>query len=381
MKDIYDLLNDSYVDMKDYKRIKLTREEKKAVVKNIRQSAPGRRKRKAGKYVIGAAAAAMVVATTIFHEDINAMAMETVTSFMEFIHGNAKNDYVENINTVVETDGVNMDLISVSREDARIRVNYKLTFDEDISEFKTLGEDLGYKKRSVFYTDEFGRCNIFIDGKNINDILNDDTAVSKPFFYYEVNDISITDHELEQELVIYLNDKDYHQDMNIKLDYSDIIAGNKVFSGHCVVQYTLEAGKYTNDIDKSVLDINTLSLNGTGFSITGYAVTNTGLKVYARMIPGPDGEDAFPIVYFKAKDDLGNQYLYYPIYDIEDQRTMTFSIYDGPADFNNEFNDYLSKEAKSMTLALYEEQYDFDTNIRSENKLCDDFTLNLTLTE
>ncbi len=375
MKDIYALLNDVNVNLEDLAKTELTGKEKSMVLKSLK-TGRSRGLKNTGRALI-AAAAIILVAIGLFNDSINAVAKETVASIIEIFRGNSAKDYSEQINTVVESDGVKMDLIKAEREDGEIRVEYQLIFDGDISVFKTMGENQGYKVRSVYYTDAFSGCDIYIDGRDINDIINSYNIETEAFYYYEVNDVSISAHELKQELVIYLNDKDYNKDMNIKLDFKNIQVGDNLYPGPVTAEYDLVAGKYTGEVEKSDLSIDAVSLNGTGFHITGYAFTNTGLKVYADLITGPEGAEAAPVVYFKAVDNLGNQYLYYPIYDINDQSKMTFYLYDGPADEYNEYDDYLAEGASSMTLTLYEAVWDFETYIKSESKMCDEFTLEL----
>lgn len=371
--DIYDILNGANVNLAEIKKVELTDLEKKKIRMNLRN----KRKHKHAAKIAVAAAVVIMIGTVLVNEDINAMAKETVASIVEYIQGNSRNDYAETIDKVVTTEGVTMDLMKAERIDGKIKVRYKLSFDQDISSFKTMGEDVGYKKMSVFYSDAFKDCTIYIDGVDANEALNYNTPDKSeiPYFYYEVNDVTITDHEIEQELVIYLNDQDYNQDMNIKLAFGNIMVAENSYTGACSADYTVEAGKYTADVEKSSMNIEAKTKDGIKVTITDYAYTNTGLKVYAE-VSEDEGKDV-PIIYFRAKDDMGNQYLFYPIYDMDNLSKMTFFLYDGPADSNNEYNDFLADGIKNMTMGLFEEVINPSTNEVSAERLCDDFTVEI----
>ena len=175
----------------------------------------------------------------------------------------------------------------------------------------------------------------------------------------------------------------------------------------------MKNGEYNNDIEKTPLNINAKTSNGSTLNINGYSISNTGLKIYAKDttcdevkkaeieriislypdVATNDGEktkndireyykdeknvasvDTMPIIRFVVTDDLGNKYLFYPKYfDGE----LKFSIYDGPADIKKEYKDYFDEKAKSVTLALYEEVVDWNTYEESYVKLTDDITINL----
>jgi hypothetical protein len=312
--------------------------------------------------VITASAIAILISGVIWFNSTARVFAQAWANVVVDLLKNSETDFVDPVELEAQDRGVTLDLESVAREWNEIKIHYTLTFDEDISVFKTMGLDVGYKTRSVFYEEAFNDCKININGatlyggtKSFDQNVYEMTDI---FFCYDVNDISITEHTLEQEIVLYLNDPEFNEDLNITLDYDNIKVGDKTSENSMYINYTLKGGKYSGAIDADELDLKTTSSNGTQFNITGYACTNTGLKVFADCIMG-ENEDV-TITFLIAKDNLGNQYLYYPKYDGD---KMTFSIYDGEADEKDEYLNYLNPGADTLTLALYEEASDKDAGI------------------
>lgn len=310
------------------------------------------------RWIAGLAALALVIVigtTILILPTVRVFAQACISAAID-IFKNTETDYVEPVEIEAETTGVTLELKQVAREWNEVKIDYTLTFEDDISEFLTMGEDAGYKTVSVFYEEPFNDCIININGYNLhggNELGDQVCVMPEDFFYYEVNDLSITEHVLEQEIVLYLNDGDFAGDLNILLDYSNIKVGDKVLTGDMIVEYLLKGGKYQGDIEQTPLTLNTVATNGAQYNITGYAITNTGLKLFADNIQ--DTDEDITITFFIAKDNLGNQYLYYPKYD---GNKMTFTIYDGAADEHNNYLNYLDKNATSLTMALYEEASD-----------------------
>jgi len=94
------------------------------------------------------------------------------------------------------------------------------------------------------------------------------------------------------------------------------------------------------------------------------------------------------LVRITAYDELGNKYLMYPIYEdyANDREHCTYSIYDGPADVNNEYLDRLDENAKTLTIAFEQLYHEADENgyfIGEEQAslISDELTLNISRAE
>lgn len=264
-------------------------------------------------------AAAGIVVFSLVSSNVRESIALAAENIVKTISGNSKNDFAEEVNEKAEAQGVKLSMDKVIREDNEIKIRYKLNFDDDISSFKTLGSDQLFKKTSVFYSDVFENCNIYLNGNKLNIdhddnspdkvvakyyengcILNeeeinnyyknmtkdkyeeDDKLLSNWIFYYEINDISISEHELQQELVVLLQDANYTNDLDIKLQFNEIKIGDKVIKGPWKLSYNMKNGQYTNDIEKTPLNINAKTSNGSTININGYSISNTGLKIYAE---------------------------------------------------------------------------------------------------
>lgn len=449
-KNIYDILNDVEYDISDLKREEINDIEKKNILNAIKKHDAKEKSIKMKKRRLILTSAAALVAISLVSSNVRESIAIAAENIVSTIAGNSKNDFAEEINEKTEADGVKLSLDKVIREDNEIKVRYKISFNEDISSFKDLGSDQLFKRTSVFYSDAFEKCNIYLNDNKLsidhddnspdkvnpvydeNGYLTNEDELSdylknKPsneensdkelsesgIWFYEVNDISINDNEIEQELVIFLNNYNYTKNLDIKLQFNEIKVGDKVLKGPWEISYNMKNGEYNNDIEKTPLNINAKTSNGSTLNINGYSISNTGLKIYAKDttcdevkkaeieriislypdVATNDGEktkndireyykdeknvasvDTMPIIRFVVTDDLGNKYLFYPKYfDGE----LKFSIYDGPADIKKEYKDYFDEKAKSITLALYEEVVDWNTYEESYVKLTDDITINL----
>lgn len=298
-----------------------------------------------------AVAAAGILCGMVLYVPVVKVFAQVCAGVVMDVFKNTRTDYKEPVDLQAHTSGVTLTLDYVTREWNEVKIHYTLSFEDEIEGLIQGEEGSEYSTSGAFYGDTFSDCIININGIGLHggaSAINQGCGFTEDIWYYEVKDVSLDEHTLEQEIILYLGDGDYAEDINILLDYSNIRLGDKILVGDMTIEYTLEGGKYQGEIEAETLDLPTTSYNGTQFNITGYALTNTGLKIFADFVRG-ESED-WPITYLRVRDDLGNGYLFYPKFDGD---KMTYSIYTDCLDGTN-FLAHLSPRAGSLTMALYE---------------------------
>lgn len=392
-KDIYTKLNYVKMDINKIDKVELNDLEKKRIFKEV---VAKEKKFKRKKRAIIAASSIALVGLVLLNSGAREIAATGVNNIMEMLNINAKNDFKEIVDSTSSSNGVDMTLVEVKRDNARIYVRYKLTFEDDISSWNELVTPGSVDKRTgIFYEKPFSDSKIFLNGQDCQSLYvvekegvsdqEENPILREDFWSVLVNDVEMTDHYLIQEAEIFLNDEEYSSDLDIKLDFRNIKIGDKTIEGPWEINYTMKNDQYSNieEVKKVPLNIEYKCTNSNTINIKSYANSNTGLKIYADAYgdvcyPIPfEGEETsldIPIIRFEGVDNLGNKYLLYPIWN--GSRKMTFHVYSGPADSNNEYKDYLDENATTLTIALYEQVIENDWP--SFIKATDDIVIDLT---
>ena len=194
-KNIYDILNDVEYDISDLKREEINDIEKKNILNAIKKHDAKEKSIKMKKRRLILTSAAALVAISLVSSNVRESIAIAAENIVSTIAGNSKNDFAEEINEKTEADGVKLSLDKVIREDNEIKVRYIISFNEDISSFKDLGSDQLFKRTSVFYSDAFEKCNIYLNDNKLS-IDHDDNSPDKVNPVYDENGYLTNEDEL-----------------------------------------------------------------------------------------------------------------------------------------------------------------------------------------
>ena len=379
VKEIYDQIElDEFSKEKMYQKIK----EKAYIKKDV--------KRKTWNYkkitsLVAVCACAIVI---IANPGVQAKMKEYANNLASWITGNSKDDYLEDVNSTVEDNNMSLTLLNAQRVDNEVRLKYEITFPKNIENLINL-DDYGYKEykdeyeeysyiKRVFESDIFEDCKIYINNISMDEINNDKSSIENNVAWFSVvKDIEVKDNKLVQELVVMLENQYKTEDINFKFEFNKFKIGNEMLTANLRTEYTLKGGVYSDEEINIKPISHTVKLNtNTTYSFYGYSYTKTGIKIYAKCENSTDEDQ---VTFLIATDNYGTRYLMYPIYKEENEENKDYNedsqllsivnggkekniavygIYDGPADIDNEYQDYFNENITSLNLEFMTESYD-----------------------
>lgn len=369
IKEIYNQIElDEFSKEKMYQKIK-----EKAYVKK-------EEKRKIWNYKkVASLVAACACAVIIFaNPGVQAKMKEYANNLASWITGNSKNDYLEDVNATVQNNNMSLTIINAQRVDNEVRLRYEITFPKNIEnlinldeygykEYKDELEEYGYIKR-VFESDIFKDCKIYINNVSTEEINSSESSVDNNVaLFCEVKDIEVKDNKLVQELIVMLENEYKTEDLNFRFEFNKFNIENGEIIANLKSEYTLKGETYSNEkIDIKQINHTAKLETNTTYNFYGYSYTKTGIKIYAKC---DNRTDEDPVTFLRATDNYGTKYLMYPIYkednellSIVDSRKennlAVYEIYDGLADYDNQYQDYFNENITSLNLEFMTESYD-----------------------
>jgi len=441
MKDIFELLNEAEASYTEQADVKLTKKEQDQIFQMIRLKDKEKYRMKKN---IKRATASVAVLAVIISAFVYSPALKTIASnILTYFTGNTKTDYATEVHKNVEQDTGTMELLSVSREDSNLYLRVKFEFKEDVSEITalcgeymlpgpTLTEDgtlikedgtviaknctvneegwavsedgMAYDMEDaygnyngpegyVLIAPPFINSKIFINGIDYmnmpeNEEYDNAELESFPIWSVSARNVEVSGNTLIQDIVLSLQDPNYQEDISISFHYQDIVLSDHIVEGEWNLDYTISNKDYEeSELNRMPIELSATDLNGAAYTVESYSVTPGGIKIYVQ----DDSYDKMTgevLVRITAYDELGNKYLMYPIYEdyANDREHCTYSIYDGPADVNNEYLDRLDENAKTLTIAFEQLYHEADENgyfIGEEQAslISDELTLNISRAE
>ena len=369
IKEIYNQIElDEFSKEKMYQKIK-----EKAYVKK-------EEKRKIWNYKkVASLVAACACAVIIFaNPGVQAKMKEYANNLASWITGNSKNDYLEDVNATVQNNNMSLTIINAQRVDNEVRLRYEITFPKNIEnlinldeygykEYKDELEEYGYIKR-VFESDIFKDCKIYINNVSTEEINSSESSVDNNVaLFCEVKDIEVKDNKLVQELIVMLENEYKTEDLNFRFEFNKFNIENGEIIANLKSEYTLKGETYSNEkIDIKQINHTAKLETNTTYNFYGYSYTKTGIKIYAKC---DNRTDEDPVTFLRVTDNYGTKYLMYPIYkednellSIVDSRKennlAVYEIYDGLADYDNQYQDYFNENITSLNLEFMTESYD-----------------------
>ncbi|WP_238861619.1 DUF4179 domain-containing protein [Clostridium sp. YIM B02569] len=348
---VYSLLNDTNINLDEYKKEDFNDIEKKLLKKNIRKSIKKSRKQNVGRKII-AAAAIIAVLTGMSFGNAGVYAMSKINLFNESISsflGIEKNleDYSTVINKSVMDNGVNVKLNEVILDDNELVISTNITSDRILKDYETWDSEM----------------TLYINNKKIK-------------FTGASGGIKNLDNNTTQEVLEYdldsIKDIDLSGDLNMKIifskmavNYQDDINGTWKF-------------EFKTNGDKLKIDTKTVNLdyefdieNGEKYILEKYTDNALGKKVYGKIINNSVNNGTYKIL-LKGYDDLGNKVEF----DLSRGRKDWFVL-----KYENVLVGNMSEKASKLILTPYAvkmpEEGGEEPKFDEYKKVGDEFTINI----
>lgn len=342
---------------KAYETIRLDEESKERIYYNI-QMKKGKIKNKKMWIIkrvvplVSVWACAMIIIT---NSAFQVKAGEYIKSVVNWITGNTKDDYLEEPNIVTSNNNMQFKIKSAKRIDSEVRVMYEIVFPDNIEEYINLDD---YKNsnnnyKELFFSEIFTDCRIYVNNKDINDI----DMIDGEFWYFHVKDIEVKGNMMVQELVLNLNKEYLNSDLNFIFEYNKFNINDTILEANLKTEYTLDGNLYSGDIEVTKIPEVKADIGKNTYSFYGYSYTKTGIKIYCKE--KADSSMNYDVIYLRVIDNYGSKYLFYPkCYN--DGTDLVFEIYDGPANWYNEYEEYLKPSITNIKVEIMKETHELD---------------------
>ena len=310
-KNIYDMLNDSNINLDEYHSYELNDIEKAKMKSNFRKTSKTKKNRKAPKIV---AAIALGLTVGLFATNIGNNVLATINIISEDIAsrlGIEKNldDYKTVVNKSITKNGVTIQLNEVILNGDELIVSTNIRASEPIGEYGLQA---------------FG--DVYINGRKASSGAGGGAK-------------AIDEYTMEETITYNLNSINIDDNLNIKIRYSTIGMENDEVRGPWEFEFKgngKELAIATKEID---LDYSFNLEDGEKIILNKYITNAIGQKIYYKTENGTGKYD----MVLKGKDDLGNTVEFYLSHGSKIEGLFKNSSIDGE----------ISSEAKELTLTPY----------------------------
>lgn len=338
-----------------YETITLDEESKDRIYYNIQQKSKIKNNKiwiiKRLVPLVSVCACAIIITT---NSTFQVKAGEYIKSVVNWITGNTKDDYLEEPKIITSNNNMQFRIKSAKRIESEVRVMYEIVFPDNIEKSINLEE---YKdsdnSKELFFSEMFADCKIYINNKYINDI----DIIDGEIWCFHVKDMKVKGNMIVQELVLNLNKEYLNSDLNFKFEYNKFNINDSILEANLKTEYTLAGNLYSGEIEVTNIPKVKVDIGKRTYSFYGYSYTKTGIKLYCK-------EESYSltnydVIYLRVIDNYGSKYLFYPKY-YNDGTDLIFEIYDGPADWYNEYEEYLKSDITNMKVEIMEETNELD---------------------
>lgn len=325
-KNIYDMLNDSEINLDEYKKEEFNHIEKAKIKKVFRNSV-----KKKKNYKKGTIAAAVVVGITVglFGTNTGNQVLASINIISTDIASrlgvtNNLEEYKTVVDKSVTKNGMTIQLDEVVLDGDKLIVSTTIKNNE--------GKIEGYLNSSE---------SIYINGKLIN---GGSGGGSK----------RIDDNTIESTISYDLGENNTNGDIEVKIKYRDLWTENEKIKGPWVFEFKTNGDELMADTEKIQIDNKFVLENGDEVTIENYTSNSLGQKIYYSKTGNENKYD----IKLEGTDNLGNKVEVWSKNSSNKCGLLTRYDLDGP----------LSSEAKSITLTPYAVKYP-----EQSGKMSDDF--------
>lgn len=278
-KDIYEILNDSNIDIDKYKKYDLNDIEKEKLKNNFKNSV---KNKKSIKKLPIAIAMSLILATGLVTTNLGSeilVSASITTSNISSYLGLNKN--LDNYSTIINK--------SISKNGVTISLNDVILNNNELIVSSTIQSSKGDATNEGFH--EYG--DILINGKIIK---AGSTGSSK----------AIDKSTMESVTNYILPDIDLSKEIDIKIIYSDVLVGAKSIYGPWIFEFKANGSDLSKDTKRINLDNKFTLDNGNKINLTKFTSNAIGQEIlYTIKNDNPTDKSAYDIK-LVGKDNLNN---------------------------------------------------------------------------
>ncbi len=339
-KNIYDLLNEVEIDLKEYAKDDFSEIERKRYKNAFRKSV----KKNNILYKKGIAIASIAVLTigllgSNSGGHVWTYAHTIITDVASFLGiEKSLDEYKTVVNKAITKNGVTIQLNEVVLDSDELVVSATTTANEKLRE-------------SGIILDH----SIYVNGKRVS---NGAGGAAKQLDEYTMQEVLF--HDLEG---------DFSGDLNIKIAFSDPLINEKTIKGRWVFEFKTNGDELALDTKEILLD-NTFTLeNGQKITLEKYTSNNLGQKIYYSK--SPKGTDYDMVL--RGHDDLENKVEFYVSRATANKGIFKLATIDGNLD----------DKAKMLTLTPYAVKFPEESGRLSNDfkKVGEEFVINSPASE
>lgn len=325
-ENIYDILNNSDINLKDYKKEEFNDIEKGKMKKNFRNSIKKKKNCKKSKI---AATVAIGLIVGLFGTNPGNQVLASINIIGSDIASrlgieNDLEEYKTVVDKSVTNKGITMQLNEVVLDGNELIVSSTLKSND--------------KKIDVLGMIASGK--VYINGKSVGLAAGGGSK-------------KIDDYTVEQVMTHTLDGSKSSGDLDVKILYTDVRSGDSTIKGTWKFEFKTNGDELVLDTQIIEMD-NKFILDNGEVTIKKYTSNSVGQKIYYSKTSKGNAYD----IKLVGTDDLGNKVEFYSRNSSEDKGMLTRYDLDGP----------LSTEAKSLTLTPYAVEFP-----KESGRMSDDF--------
>ena len=325
-ENIYDILNDSDINLKDYKKEEFNDIEKGKMKKNFRNSIKKKKNCKKSK-IAATVVIGLMVGLFGTNPGNQVLASINIIGFDIASRLGIENN-LEEYKTVVDK--------SVTNKGITMQLNEVVLDGNELIVSSTLKSN--DKKIDVLGMIASGK--VYINGKSVGLTV---AGGSK----------KIDDYTVEQVMTHTLDGNEFSGDLDVKILYTNVRSGDSTTKGTWKFEFKTNGDELASDTQIIEVD-NKFILDNGEVAIKKYTSNSVGQKIYYSKTSKGNAYD----IKLVGTDDLGNKVEFYSRNSSEDKGMLTRYDLDGP----------LSTEAKSLTLTPYAVEFP-----KESGRMSDDF--------
>lgn len=331
-KNIYDILNDSTIDIKKLDRENFNDLEKKTYLKNFKKSINKNKSKKRKTVLAASFAAFMVLGVGLSSEALADIKLKVFDIGYYLSINKNLDDYKTAINSSVTKNAVTIQLNDVIIDNDEIIVSSTIK-----SDFKL--DEMGLSPLSDLY----------INGKMVS---HGSGGTGKVVDDYTYENIAI--YYLDRELPL--------ENLNIKIKHHSVLSKGEELKGPWNFEFTANGEQLSIDTYENNIDYDFILDNNQKITLNKYTSNNVGQKIYYSV----ENKTEVYQLELRGVDDLGNEVIFYGSH--ENSNSGVLKPYPK-----------ISDEAKVLTLTPYAVLFPKESGKMSKDykKVGDEFTINI----
>lgn len=283
-KDIYEILNDSNIDIDKYKKYDLNDIEKEKLKNNFKNSVKNKKSIK--KLPIAIAISLILttgLVTTNLGSEILVSATITTSNISSYL---GLNKNLDNYSTIINK--------SISKNGVTISMNDVILNNNELIVSSTIQSSKGDATKEGFH--EYSK--IFINGKRIKSGSTGSSEAIDTSTMASVTNYILPDIDLSKEI-------------DIKIIYSDVLVGGKSIYGPWIFEFKANGSDLSKDTKRINLDNKFTLDNGNELTLTKFTSNAIGQEILYTMKNNNTDDKSVYSIKLIGKDNLNNPIEFY----------------------------------------------------------------------